>query len=217
MDFTVWQDHAIGPGGFHPVAFKIGTLQLLRKNLNGNRATNCRWTLRYDKIMLWVRVVRGAWICASYHPLTLKIGNCKVFFAKTLNRIELPTVDPGWSCRQGSGLLLLTADVEKIAELASLKLGSKWFSSIRYDAPDKLKMTPSPTLSENNYCYRKPGSETGKPCLGYAMLPEAWFRDLITWWFRDIKAWFRINESLVPKHESLKQMDFTAYEVMLSF
>ena len=45
-------------------------------------------------------------------------------------------------------MLLLTADVEKIAELASLKLGSKWFSSNRYDAYDKLKMTPSPTLSE---------------------------------------------------------------------
>ena len=25
----------MGPGGFHPVALKIGTLQLLRKNLNG--------------------------------------------------------------------------------------------------------------------------------------------------------------------------------------
>ena len=103
--------------------------------------------------------------------------NLQSFFAKTLNRIELPTVDPGWSCRQGSGLLLLTADVEKIAELASLKLGSKWFSSNRYDASDKLKMTPSPTLSEKctftgnlvpRYeslvrdmpCYRKPGSET---------------------------------------------------------
>ena len=132
------------------------------------------------------------------------------FFAKTLNRIELPTVDPGWSCRQGSGLLLLTADVEKIAELASLKFGSNWFSSNRYDASDKLKMTPSPTLSEEIYCYRKPGSEIRKPCSRYALLPEAW-------WFRDIKAWFRINESLVPKHESLKQMDFTAYEVMLSF
>ena len=70
------------------------------------------------------------------------------FVAKTLNRIELPTVDPDWSCRQGSGLLLLTADVEKTAELASLKLGSKWFSSNCYDASDKLKKTPSPTLSE---------------------------------------------------------------------
>ena len=106
--------------------------------------------------------------------------NLQSFFAKTLNRIELPTVDPGWSCRQGSGLLLLTADVEKIAELASLKLGSKWFSSNRYDASDKLKMTPSPTLSEKctftgnlvpRYeslvrdmpCYRKPGSETWYP------------------------------------------------------
>ena len=74
-------------------------------------------------------------------------------------------------------MLLLTADVEKIAELASLKLGSKWFSSNRYDASDKLKMTPSPTLSEkctftgnlvpryeslvrDMTCYRKPGSET---------------------------------------------------------
>ena len=90
MDFTVWQDHAMGPGGFHPVAFKIGTLQLLRKNLNGNRATNCRWTLRYDKIMLWVRVVRGAWICASYHPLTLKKGTC-IFLQKPLIAIELPS------------------------------------------------------------------------------------------------------------------------------
>ena len=64
--------------------------------------------------------------------------NLQSFFAKTLNRIELPTVDPGWSCRQGSGLLLLTADVEKIAELASaadglygmtrLCYGSGWFS-----------------------------------------------------------------------------------------
>ena len=90
MDFTVWQDHAMGPGGFHPVAFKIGSLQLLRKNLNGNRATNCRWTLRYDKIMLWVRVVRGAWICASYHPLTLKKGTC-IFLQKPLIAIELPS------------------------------------------------------------------------------------------------------------------------------
>ena len=107
--------------------------------------------------------------------------NLQSFFAKTLNRIELPTVDPGWSCRQGSGLLLLTADVEKIAELASLKLGSKWFSSNRYDASDKLKMTPSPTLSEKMYFYRKPGSEIRKPCSRYALLPEAWFRDLISW------------------------------------
>ena len=107
--------------------------------------------------------------------------NLQSFFAKTLNRIELPTVDPGWSCRQGSGLLLLTADVEKIAELASLKLGSKWFSSNRYDASDKLKMTPSPTLFEKMYFYRKPGSEIQKPCSRYALLPEAWFRDLISW------------------------------------
>ena len=92
-------------------------------------------------------------------------------FAKTLNRIELPTVDPGWSCRQGSGLLLLTADVEKNAELASLKLGFKWFSSNRYDASDKLKMTPSPTFPKI-YCYRKPGSEIQKPCSRYALLPE---------------------------------------------
>ena len=52
--------------------------------------------------------------------------------------IELPTVDSGWSCWQGSGLLLLTADVEKIAELASTAdglygmtrscYGSGWFS-----------------------------------------------------------------------------------------
>ena len=110
------------------------------------------------------------------------------FFAKTLYRIELPTVDPGWSCRQGSGLLLLTADVEKIAELASLKFGSNWFSSNRYDASDKLKMTPSPTLSEEIYCYRKPGSEIRKPCSRYALLPEAWFRDLISW-SRDKFLW----------------------------
>ena len=38
--------------------------------------------------------------------------------------------------------------MEKIAELASLKLGSKWFSSNRYDASNKLKMTPCPILSE---------------------------------------------------------------------
>ena len=67
--------------------------------------------------------------------------------------------------------------MEKIAELASLKLDSKWFSSNRYDASNELKMTPSPTLSENSTvtgnlvpryeslvrdmpCYRKPGSET---------------------------------------------------------
>ena len=140
------------------------------------------------KFTLWVRVIRGSKIWASYHPLTLKIGNCKVFFAKTLNRIELPTVDPGWSCRQGSGLLLLTADVEKIAELASLKFGSNWFSSNRYDASDKLKMTPSPTLSEEIYCYRKPGSEIRKPCSRYALLPGAWFRDLISW-SRDKFLW----------------------------
>ena len=41
-------------------------------------------------------------------------------------------------------------------------LGSKWFSSNRYDASDKLKMTPSPTLSEKMYFYRKPGSEIRK-------------------------------------------------------
>ena len=28
------------------------------------------------------------------------------------------------------------------------------------------------------YCYRKPGSEIRKPCSRYALLPEAWFRDL---------------------------------------
>ena len=73
-----------------------------------------------------------------------------------------------------------------------------------------IMMTPSPTLSEKF-------TGTGNLVLRYeilvsryALLPEAWFRDLITWWFRDIKAWFRIIESLVPKHESLKQMDFTA-------
>ena len=78
--------------------------------------------------------------------------NLQSFFAKTLNRIELPTVDPGWSCRQGSGLLLLTADVEKIAELATLKLGSKCFSSDRCacDVSDKLKMIPSLTLSKKS-------------------------------------------------------------------
>ena len=74
-------------------------------------------------------------------------------------------------------MLLLTADVEKIAELAPLMLGSKWFSSNRYDVSDKLKMTPSPTLSEkctftgnlvpkyeslvrDMTCYLKPGSKT---------------------------------------------------------
>ena len=99
----------------------------------------CRWALRCIKLRLsGVRVVRGSWIWTSYYPITLKKGSCKVFFAKTLNRIELPTVDPGWSCPQGSGLLLLTADVEKIAELASaadglygmtrLCYGSGWFS-----------------------------------------------------------------------------------------
>ena len=34
--FTVYKITPIGgPGGFHPVALKIGTLQLLRTNLNG--------------------------------------------------------------------------------------------------------------------------------------------------------------------------------------
>ena len=107
--------------------------------------------------------------------------NLQSFFAKTLNRIELPTVDPGWSCRQGSGLLLLTADVEKIAELASLKLGSKWFSSNRYDASDKLKMTPFPTLSEKSTVTGNLVPRYEKPCSRYALLPEAWFRDLISW------------------------------------
>ena len=146
MDFTVWQDHAMGPGG--------------------KRSMNLRFL-------------------SSTNSQNRKLQS---FFAKTLNRIELPTVDPGWSCRQGSGLLLLTADVEKIAELASLKFGSNWFSSNRYDASDKLKMTPSPTLSEEIYCYRKPGSEIRKPCSRYALLPEAWFRDLISW-SRDKFLW----------------------------
>ena len=83
MDFTVWQDHAMGPGGK-----RVTNLSFLSSTNSQNR-------------------------------------KLQSFFAKTLNRIELPTVDPGWSCRQGSGLLLLTADVEKIAELASLKLGSQ--------------------------------------------------------------------------------------------
>ena len=103
---------------------------------------------------------------------------------------------------------LLTADVEKIAELASLNLGSRWFSSNLYDASDKLKLTPSPTLSEKKLS-----------------LPETWFRDT--------KALFEIcpatgslvptldilevpryeslvpkNESFVPKHGSLMQMDY---------
>ena len=120
------------------------------------------------------------------------------FFAKTLNRIELPTVDPGWSCRQGSGLLLLTADVEKIAELASLKFGPNWFTSNRYDASGKLKMTPFPTLSEEIYCYRIPGSETRKPCSRYVLLREAWLRDLISW-SRDKLLWCLYTLQLIYK------------------
>ena len=111
-----------GSGWFSPSSSQNRNFAIVAKKPKWNRVTNCRWTLRYDKIMLWVRVVRGTLIWASYHPLTLKIGSCKVFFAKTLNRIEL----------------LLTADVEKIAELASAADGlygmtksyywSGWFS-----------------------------------------------------------------------------------------
>ena len=146
--------------------------------LNGNRVTNCRWTLRCIRLrLLGVRVVRGSWIWTFYYPLTLKIGTCKVFFAKTLNRIELPTVDPGWSCRQGSGLLLLTADVEKIAELALFQVVLfKPLWCVRQTEDDSF-----PYSFRKIYCYWKPGSETRKPCSRYALLPEAWFRDLISW------------------------------------
>ena len=100
--------------------------------------------------------------------------NLQSFFAKTLNRIELPTVDPGWSCRQGSGLLLLTADVEKIAELA-------WFQVVLFKPLWCVRQTEDdsfPYSFRKIYCYRKPGSEIRKPCSRYALLPEAWFRDL---------------------------------------
>ena len=139
MDFTVWQDHAMGPGG--------------------KRNTNLSFL-------------------SSTNSQNRKLQS---FFAKTLNRIELPTVDPGWSCRQGSGLLLLTADVEKIAELASLKLGSqvvlfKPLWCVRQTEDDSF-----PYFFQKIYCYRKPCSEIRKPCSRYALLPEAWFRDLISW------------------------------------
>ena len=81
-------------------------------------------------------------------------------------------------------LLLLTADVEKTAELAPLKLGSRWFSSNRYDVSYRLKMTPSLTLSEEKKKYTGTGNlvpRYEKPCSRYALLPEAWFRDLISW------------------------------------
>ena len=107
--------------------------------------------------------------------------NLQSFFAKTLNRIELPTVDPGWSCRQGSGLLLLTADVEKIAELATSKLGSKCLSSDRCDVSDKLKMTPSLTLSEKSSGTRNPVPRHESLVSRYALLPEACSRELISW------------------------------------
>ena len=100
--------------------------------------------------------------------------NLQSFFAKTLNRIELPTVDPGWSCRQGSGLLLLTADVEKIAELA-------WFQVVLFKPLWCVRQTEDdsfPYSFRKMYFYRKPGSEIRKPCSRYALLPEAWFRDL---------------------------------------
>ena len=109
--------------------------------------------------------------------------NLQSFFAKTLNRIELPTVDPGWSCRQGSGLLLLTADVEKIAELASLKL-------VPSGSLQTVMMRPTnwrwllPLLFPKN-----------------VLLPETWFRDT--------KALFEIcpaTGSLVPRLDILVQI-----------
>ena len=106
-------------------------------------------------------------------------------------------------------MLLLTADVEKIAELATLKLGSKWFSSNRYDASDKLKMTPSPTLS-------KKSTVTGNLVLRYKALFEICPATGSLVPRLDILVVPRYeslvpkNESLVPKHESLMQMDFTA-------
>ena len=110
--------------------------------------------------------------------------NLQSFFAKTLNRIELPTVDPGWSCRQGSGLLLLTADVEKIAELALFQVVLfKPLWCVRQTEDDSV-----PYSLQKIYCYRKPGSEIRKPCSRYALLPEAWFRDLISW-SRDKFLW----------------------------
>ena len=46
-------------------------------------------------------------------------------------------------------MLLITADVEKIAELASLWLGSEYFSSNCCDASDKLEtILPPSSLSK---------------------------------------------------------------------
>ena len=78
-----------GSGWFSPSSSQNRNFAIVAKKPKWNRVTNCRWTLRYDKIMLWVRVVRGTLIWASYHPLTLKIGNCKVFLQKPLIAIEL--------------------------------------------------------------------------------------------------------------------------------
>ena len=73
-----------GSGWFSPSSSQNRNFAIVAKKPKWNRVTNCRWTLRYDKIMLWVRVVRGTLIWASYHPLTLKIGSCKVFLQKPL-------------------------------------------------------------------------------------------------------------------------------------
>ena len=83
-----------GSGWFSPSSSQNRNFAIVAKKPKWNRVTNCRWTLRYDKIMLWVRVVRGAWIWSSYHPVTLKIGTCSIFLQKPLIAIELPTVDP---------------------------------------------------------------------------------------------------------------------------
>ena len=118
--------------------------------------------------------------------------------------IELPTVDPGWSCRQGSGLLLLIADVEKIAEWASLKLGSKCFSLNRWCAWQTDKMTPSPTLS-------KKITGTGKLVPRYeslvpkheSLVPETWKLGSKTW-KPDSETWKPGSETWKPGSETKK-------------
>ena len=124
--------------------------------------------------------------------------NLQSFFAKTLNRIELPTVDPGWSCRQGSGLLLLTADVEKIAELA-------WFQVVLFKPLWCVRQTEDdsfPYSFRKIYCYRKPGSEIRKAL--FEICPA--------------------TGSLVPRLDILVQIyvlpmpiDFTAYKTKLYY
>ena len=95
-------------------------------------------------------------------------------------------------------MLLITADVEKIAELASLWLGSEYFSSNCCDASSKLETILPPSFLS------KKCPVTGSLVPRYESLVPRHVVVLEAW-FRDMKAWSRKNESLM-------QLDFTAYK-----